>query len=203
MTQEPQTRLGIGAGVWGIPCASGDPSRNPSRGSLDLSSSWQETSGLPSQMVRFLAASSSIKSHLPLPGPGPTPAKHVRGQQVLLLLCRLWHLLSFRFSVSPNPAFLFLRPSSFSRPGQGLLGLLLGSAQAEGTAPSPGSAASSACPRSLTGPGAGGSAAYSRCFEDAQVAPPGLLLRAYLFPPSFRSSALDLSFSILFLHKLS
>lgn len=72
-----------------LPWLPGPQSAIPRRGSLGLSSPQQETSDLISQMVRFLAASSFMKSNLPLPGPSPTPAKNVRGQEAPLLLCSL------------------------------------------------------------------------------------------------------------------
>lgn len=71
-----------------------------------------------SQMVRFLAASSSVKSNLPLPGPGPTPAKNVWGQRSLSSSLQLGAPAHYSAQVSPNPAFLFPRPSSFQGPSR-------------------------------------------------------------------------------------
>lgn len=87
--KEASIHLGIGGKhVWDLqapPWLPGPQSAILMRGYLGLSSPRQETSDLTSQMVRFLAASSFMKSNLPLPGPSRTPAKNVRGQEAPLL----------------------------------------------------------------------------------------------------------------------
>lgn len=64
----------------------------------------QGTSGLTSQMIRFLASSCFIKSNLPLPRSSPTQAKNMRGQQSPSFSTAYGTCPAL---ISCNPAFLF------------------------------------------------------------------------------------------------
>lgn len=137
-----------------------------------------------SQMVRFLATSSFIKSTCPSQ-PSPT-LPNVRGQYPLLL-GSLWHLPSFGFSVSRNPAFLVpaLPPSKIH---SGVPRLLVLQCRWNG-----GASALALLPAqqvTLSGPRTGASAAHF-CFEGPECPSPSFKAEwSACFPlVCFRSSA--------------
>lgn len=157
--QEPHLSLAIGAGGQGLVCASLAPAHLPSPGEAPLIclplSERSPTRITDGQVPGCLQL---YQINLSLPRPSPTPAKNVRGQQVPLLLGSLWHLPSFGFSVSRNPAFLVpaLPPSKIH---SGVPRLLVLQCRWNG-----GASALALLPAqqvTLSGPRTGASAAYS------------------------------------------
>lgn len=87
----------------GLPCASLAPICSLQE-MISLSvTPHQDTSGLTSQMVRFLASSSFIKCNLPFPRSSLTQAKNMKSSSVLPPL----QLMDCPASISHNLAFLF------------------------------------------------------------------------------------------------
>ena len=139
--------------------------------------------------------------NLSLPRPSPTLAKNVRGQQVPLLFCSLWHLPSFSFSVSRNPAFLFpaLPPSKIH---SGVPTLLVLQCRWNG-----GASALALLPAqqvTLSGPRTGASAAYSALRGPDWPPQHRLRLSGVLASsPCFRSLASEELLNPQCLHELS
>lgn len=104
----------------GLPCASLAPICSLQE-MISLSvTPHQDTSGLTSQMVRFLASSSFIKCNLPFPRSSLTQAKNMKSSSVLPPL-QLMATVQLQFLIiwhSCSPPFLL------SRPIQVFLGLL-------------------------------------------------------------------------------
>lgn len=141
-----------------------------------------------SQMVRFLAASSSVKSNYPFLGPAP-PLPKMYGASGLSSL-QLVAPGQLRFLLIPHSCNTFPHPLPPSKAHPGVLGALSGLDAAGTRAPSPDSAASSLCPGSLPGPRAGDWTAHAAL---RMPSCPVMLFVAEGLPPppSFWSPALD------------